>query len=180
MKKILLITAVCFFAALTLQAQIENTSYTTQYGEKVLQLSITVPISKQEAWKLFTTHDGLKKWLAPVVMIDMRTGGFIRSNYDSSKTLEDSSSIQLDIINYIEYQMLTLKVTLNNNFPMEARNTDKNLQEILEFRDAGNGNTKIISSMIGWGSGDAWNKTYDFFVRGNEWTFEEILKLFKK
>lgn len=179
MKKLFFISAICFFSKIAL-AQVANTSYTTQYGEKVLQLSITVPLNRQEAWKLFTTTEGLKKWLAPVVAINMKTGGYIRSNYDSSKTLEDSSSIQLDIINYIEYQMLTLKVTLNNNFPQEARNTDKNLQEILEFEDAGNGKTKITSSMIGWGTGDAWNKTYDFFVRGNIYTYEEILKLFKK
>jgi hypothetical protein len=33
--------------------------------------------------------------------------------------------------------------------------------------------------MIGWGMGREWNKTCDFFVKGNEWTYEKMGKLFK-
>lgn len=32
--------------------------------------------------------------------------------------------------------------------------------------------------MVGWGQGSQWDKTYDFFLKGNEWTYKEILKLF--
>ena len=30
--------------------------------------------------------------------------------------------------------------------------------------------------MIGWGQGDDWDKAYAFFVKGNTWTYEELLK----
>ena len=30
--------------------------------------------------------------------------------------------------------------------------------------------------MIGWGNGSDWDKTYNFFVKGNEWTYQELLK----
>jgi hypothetical protein len=33
--------------------------------------------------------------------------------------------------------------------------------------------------MIGWGTGPEWDKTYDFFVKGNTWTFQELLNAFK-
>ena len=33
--------------------------------------------------------------------------------------------------------------------------------------------------MIGWGQGEGWEKTYGFFDRGNTWTYEEILKIYK-
>jgi len=161
-------------------AQVTNSSYTTQYGERVLQLSITVPMKKNEVWTLFTTDEGLKKWIAPVAKIDMRTGGSIRTNYDKTKTFDDSTSIRLDIINYLEYDMLTLKVNLNNSFPAETKKEDQNLQEIIQFADAGGGQTKIISTMVGWGQGNDWNIAYSFFEKGNDWTFKEILKLFIK
>jgi len=159
-------------------AQVSNTSYVTQYGDKVLQLSIIVPATVKEVWKLFTTDEGLKKWIAPVAKIDMKIGGSIRTNYDSNKTVDDSSSIKLDIINYIEYEMLTLKVNLNNSFPAEAKKEDKNLQEILQFVKVGEHETKIISTMVGWGQGSNWDKAYSFFEKGNVWTYKEILKLF--
>jgi uncharacterized protein YndB with AHSA1/START domain len=162
----------------SLNAQVSNTSYVTQYGDKVLQLSIIVPATVKEVWKLFTTDEGLKKWIAPVAKIDMKIGGSIRTNYDSNKTVDDSSSIKLDIINYIEYEMLTLKVNLNNSFPAEAKKEDKNLQEILQFVKVGEHETKIISIMVGWGQGSHWDKAYSFFEKGNVWTYKEILKLF--
>lgn len=165
--------------AFQLQAQVTNSSYTTSYGEKVLQLSVTIPLDKSAAWKLFTTEEGLKKWMAPVIKLNMQTGGTIITNYDKNKTADDSSSIKLNIINYIENDLLTLKVNLNDNFPPSTKNEDKNLQEILQFIDAGNGKTKIVSSMVGWGHSSDWDKVYSFFVKGNTWTYEEFLKIFK-
>jgi hypothetical protein len=163
-----------------MHAQVTNSSYVTRYGEKVLQLSILIPMNLKDAWKLCTTDEGLKKWIAPVVRIVMKTGGTITTNYDSNKSIDDSSSIQLGIINYLENEMITLKVDLNDNFPPEVKAGDKNLQEIIQFIDAGNGKTKLVSTMVGWGPGDNWNKAYSFFERGNDWTFQQILKLFKK
>lgn len=178
MKKLLFILILGHLANKDLRAQVTNTSYITQYGEKVLQLSIVVPVNIREAWTLFTTDTGLKRWIAPVAKIDMRTGGSIRTNYDRNKTIDDTTSIKLDIINYIEYEMLTLKVNLNNSFPPEAKNEDKNLQEIIQLVKTGDNKTKIISTMVGWGQGAQWNKIYSFFEKGNNWTFTEMLKLF--
>ena len=178
MKKIFLVSILGHLICNPLNAQVANTSYVTQYGERVLQLSIVVPVDVKEAWKLFTTDEGLKKWIAPVAKIDMKTGGSIRTNYDETKTVDDSSSIKLDIINYIEYEMLTLIVNLNNSFPPQAKKEDKNLQEILQFVKLHDGKTQIISTMVGFGQGSHWDKTYNFFLKGNEWTYKEILKLF--
>ena len=178
MKKIFLLVILGQLAFPHVNAQVANTSYVTQYGEKVLQLSIVVPANVREVWKLFTTDEGLKKWIAPVAKIDMKMGGSIRTNYDQTKTVDDSTSIKLDIINYIEYEMLTLKVNLNNSFPAEAKREDKNLQEIIQFIRVDDNKTKIISTMVGWGQGSQWDKAYSFFEKGNDWTYKEILKLF--
>ncbi|MBV9961591.1 MAG: SRPBCC domain-containing protein [Parafilimonas sp.] len=178
MKKIFLVIILAHLISNNLNAQVANTSYVTQYGEKVLQLSIIVPINIKETWKLFTTDEGLKKWIAPVAKIDMKIGGSIRTNYAENKTVDDTTSIKLDIINYIEYEMLTLKVNLNNSFPPEAKKEDKNLQEILQFVKVDDNKTKIISTMVGWGQGSHWDKAYSFFEKGNDWTYKQILKLF--
>lgn len=180
MKKLFLLSLFALLSFSGLNAQVTNSSYVTQYQEKVLQLSIIIPVNKKDAWNLFTTDQGLVKWVAPVAVINMKTGGYIKTNYDKDKGVDDSSSIILGLVNYLEYEMITLKVDLNNSFPADVRAGDKNLQEIIQFIDAGKGRTKIISSMVGWGQGKNWDSAYAFFEKGNEWTYKQILKVFEK
>ena len=177
-KYILLALLPLMFLCVTGQS-VKNTSYTTQSGEKVLRLELVLPIDKKEAWELFATDGQLQKWIAPLAHVELKTGGYILTNYDKAKTLSDSSSIKLDIINYIEQELLTLKVNLNDHFPKSLQAEDDNLQEIIQFIPDGPGRTRIISSMIGWGQGDQWAKAYTFFEKGNLWTYEQLRKLFK-
>jgi hypothetical protein len=122
----------------------------------------------------------LKTWLAPVVHIELKTGGYIVTNYDSTKKLTDKSSIHSRIINFITNEMLILKVNLNDNFPKSAIAADSNLQHIIQLFEIDSQHTKIISSMVGFGNGSDWDKTYDFFLKGNTWTFGELLNLCNK
>ena len=172
-----LLVAICSLAASLSSSQaVKNTSYKNQSGEKVLRLEITLPLNIESAWKLFTQDEKLQKWIAPLAHIELRAGGYIVTNYDSSKSLSDSSSIRLPIIAFIEKELIILKVNLNDHFPSSARNTDQNLEEVIQFKKAGDDHTRIISSMIGWGTGADWEKTYLFFEKGNTWTYEELLK----
>jgi hypothetical protein len=159
--------------------EVQNTSYTTSTGEKVLRLEFVLPINKQQAWTLLSTADGWKKWAAPVVSIDLKVGGVILTNYDKNKAVSDSGTIRLPIINYLEGEMLTLKVILNDAFPEKVRREDKNLQEIIQLAELGDAKTKITSSMIGWGTGPDWDRTYEFFAKGNKWSYEQLTKLFR-
>lgn len=160
--------------------EIKNSSYVSSTGERVLRFEFVVPTTGPEAWKLFTTAEGLKKWAAPVVAVDFRVGGQVLTNYDKTKAPGEAGTIRLPIINYLEGELLTLKVELNESFAAKVIQEDGNLQEIIQFVDVGKGRTKIVSSMIGWGKGPEWDKAYSFFVKGNEWSYKELLKLFRQ
>lgn len=167
--------------ALSVRSQsLKNTSYINQSGEKILQIEIILPIDITTAWKLFTSDEKLKKWIAPLAHIELKSGGYIITNYDSTKTLSDSSSITLPINSFIDHELLVLKVILNDHFPKTVRDTDKDLQEIIQFKKIDNDHTQIISSMVGWGNGIDWDKAYHFFEQGNEWTYKELIKNYKK
>jgi hypothetical protein len=167
------------FTSLTSKAQIENTSYINASKEKVLRLAMIVPMEVKEAWKYFSSDSLLSKWIAPLAHIELKNGGYLITNYDQSKSLDDSSSIKLGIVSYLENELIIFKVDLNSNFSKKVQEEDQNLQEIIQFIPVKGGKTKIVSSMIGWGEGKDWEKTYDFFVQGNEWTYTELLKLMK-
>jgi uncharacterized protein YndB with AHSA1/START domain len=155
---------------------VHNTSYVTKSGERVLRIETVVPASPDVVWNAWTVPQELSKWIAPVVAIDLRIGGTISTNYDQKANIRSPGTIRLPIINYIEKQLITLKVNLNEKFPRSTRDQDRNLQEIVQIVDLGDGRTKIVSSMVGWGAGKDWDQTYEFFARGNEWTYRELAK----
>ena len=159
--------------------EIQNTSYIMSSGERVLRFEFTIPVSKQDVWQLLATAEGWKKWAAPVVSVDLKVGGSILTNYDKTKQPGDSGTIRLPIINYLEGEILTLKVVLNESFVESVRRDDQNLQEIIQIFDLGGNKTKVVSSMIGWGEGADWDKAYEFFANGNKWSYEQLLNLFR-
>jgi uncharacterized protein YndB with AHSA1/START domain len=176
MKRIMILLSFFLLPYISFSQSVINSSYITSSGERVLRFETIINKPKLEAWKLFSTVEGLKIWIAPVVSLDLRVGGEILTYYDSTKTISDPETIHLPIINYLEGEMITLKVILNNVFPDKARREDKNLQEIIQLFDEGKNKTKIVSSMVGWGTGEEWDTTYKFFERGNEWTYKELIK----
>ncbi len=179
MKKLLFFAALIFFTISVYSQTLNNSSYINQSGEKVLRIELMLPLSIDDAWQLFTTDEKLKKWIAPLAHIELKTGGYLITNYDSTKNLTDSSSIKLPITSFIENELLILKVKLNNNFVKSVRETDENLQEVIQFTKIDKNHTKIISSMLGWGDGADWEKVYKFFTLGNEWTYKELIKNYK-
>ncbi len=61
---------------------VRNTSYTTKAGERVLRIETVVPASVEQVWNVWTTQEGLREWIAPVVAIDLpeqNDGGCSRS-----------------------------------------------------------------------------------------------------
>lgn len=110
MKWIFSLIALLF--GVTSEAQVENTSYVNAALEKVLQLSIIVPLEIKEAWKYFSTDTKLSFWIAPVAHIELKNGGYTITNYDTIKKLSDGSSIELGIVSYLENEPSLLKVDL--------------------------------------------------------------------
>ena len=96
-KKLFLIVAIILLCTAAYSQALKNTSYVNRSGEKVLRLEINLPVDATTAWKLFTSDGKLKKWIAPVAHIELRAGGYIVTNYDSTKDLSDNSSIKLPI-----------------------------------------------------------------------------------
>ena len=86
--------------------------------------------------------------IAPKAHIVLQTGGYIITNYTKDKPLFDSSSIRLDIINYLEHELLTFKVKLNNQFAKQVQREDSNLQEVIQFEAITPDKTKIKSSIL--------------------------------
>lgn len=156
--------------------EVLETSYTAANGEKVLRFEVVVPASRAEVWKAFSTSEGARGWMAPRAAMDLRVGGELVTRYDTTAALDDPGSIHLPILNYLDEELITFKVELTESFPPSTQSEDQNLQEIVQLRDEGEGKTRVVSSMVGWGTGPDWEKTYGFFRKGNEWTYRQLVR----
>lgn len=152
----------------------------TVSGERVLRVETTLQQPLERVWKAFATEEGLKCWIAPVVRLDLRTGGSLSTNYDKAATIGSPGTISLVVLNYVEDQEITFKVKLNSTFSERLQSEDGNLQEVVVFHRLPNGGTKVVSSMVGWRSGEEWDKAFEFFARGNEWSYKSLVKCFAR
>jgi uncharacterized protein YndB with AHSA1/START domain len=158
--------------------EVRTTRPHTVSGERVLRVETMLQQPLERVWKAFSTEEGLRCWIAPVVRLDLRTGGSLSTNYDETAAIGGPGTISLVILNYVEGEEITFRVKLNRTFSERLRSEDGNLQEVVEFRRLPGGGTKVVSSMVGWGSGEEWDKAFEFFARGNEWTYENLVKCF--
>lgn len=158
---------------------IMNRSFVSENGERFLRFEMEVDTPITEVWKAIATEEGIKTWMAPVAKLDLKIGGTVQTNYNKNSKIGDEGTIALGIINYIPNEMLIYKITLNDVFPEKCRKEDKNLQEIIQLTPLTKNKTKVISTMVGWGTGEEWDKTYSFFEKGNKWSYQEFIKRFK-
>lgn len=157
-----------------LASSVTATTGQTRSGEKTVTVLATFKQPPSTIWKWFSTEEGYRCWIAPVVKLDMRIGGTVQTNYDKTAKIGEPGTISLPIVNYVENQVLTFKVNLNDKFPANIRAQDERLQEVIQLQALPNGGTRLVSTMVGWGLGEEWEKAAKFFVQGNEWTYKNL------
>ena len=179
MRAILAILALAFMAPAALATE-PDSQVIGKDGQLFLRQEVVLETSVAEAWGFFTTAEGTMRWMAPMVQIDLRAGGAIRSHYDAKAKIGDPGTIETRIVNYVPERLLTLQADLapvkadwlNDTIRAEAHN----LYNVIQFEPLGPNRTRIVSWGIGYRDDEAWKPMLDFFKRANRWTFGELQK----
>ena len=186
MRKIHLLFALGAFAIATkptvaLAQDVTSTTVEVSENEQALRQEIVLPVPVTEAWKWFTDPAHVAKWMAPVAEVELRTGGSIRTNYDACNAVGDDGTITLNIVNFVPGEMLTLQAELDpqqrakwmNDAIWERR---ERLYNVIAFEPVGEGQTKVTSWGLGYGTGEDWATIIGFFTAGNEWSYGNLRK----
>jgi uncharacterized protein YndB with AHSA1/START domain len=145
-------------------------------GELTLTQSIIIYTSLDKVWKSYTEPEEWKKWVTPVVEMDFKINGTIKSHYDSTAAIGDKGTIVNHILNYIPYQQITMQAELNENFPAFMKGEEKNLYSIVEFERLNENKTKLTIYGIGYKNEQQWLDLLKFFIQGNEMTMNKLKK----
>jgi uncharacterized protein YndB with AHSA1/START domain len=158
---------------------VKNSSFVTPAGERVLRHEVTVNGSLADVWNAVTTSEGLMSFMAPVVHMELKTGGVFDSNYRVGAKLGDSGTIHNVVLNYVPMEMFSIKVGLTEQFPKRPRDAST-LFAVLTFSDAGANQVLVTESMLGWSDGDDWDQVYKLFDRGNAYTLAQLARRFEQ
>lgn len=158
---------------------VENTSYVSPAGERVLQHQVVVNASLADVWNAFTTSEGLRSFVAPVAQIDFRVGGIWEASYNPRAKIGDPGNIRNEIITYVPLRMLAIHVV---NAPPKFPYPDviKNVWTVIEFEDLGLNRVRATASMTGWKTGPSWDAVYKMFEADNAIVFGKLQKRFRE
>lgn len=174
MKNILTLTLLVL-ANLTFGQAISKTD-TLPSGELMLTQEIIINTSVDKIWDAYTTPEEWKKWVTPIVEMDFKINGTIKSHYDSTATIGDKGTIITHILNYIPQKQITMQAELNENFPEFMKGEEKNLYSIVAFDKLSDGQSKLTIYGIGYKNEQQWRDLLKFFIQGNEMTLNNLKK----
>ncbi len=158
-------------------AKTTDGSYTAPTGERVQRLEIVIPgVSPAQVWEMVSTSQGLRAFVAPVTDVEIKYNGKYYTNYNPAAKIGDPGTIYNTVLAYIPQQMLAIHVKLGKNvFPVSVADADR-LNAILEIKDLGDNRVRVSEEMVGWQSGEDWDKVYKFFQTGNAYVLGQLYK----
>jgi hypothetical protein len=115
-----------------------------------------------------------------VVALDLRSGGNMRVQPAPKKAIGAPGTVHLDILTVVEPDIIIYRTHLPDSFPAKVRAEDQGLQEVVQLLPQGEGQTKIVSSMIGWGTSPEWSQVYTYYAKGNAKSYDKLAEQYTK
>jgi len=126
-----------------------------------------------DVWKAFTTQEGLRSWMAPLVEIDLAVGGKIRSNYNAKGTLGDDTTIENTILCFDPERMIALQVSrVPKGFPFEEE--AKGTWSVFYFSELALTRTKLVIVGLGYRDDEMSQKLRSFFATANKYSIDQL------
>ena len=151
---------------------VRDTSYQDTAGSRVLRMEVDAPVSVKEAWRLWTTSDGLRSWMAPVIDVELRVGGKWEASYDPQKKIGDEGNIHNEILSYVPYRMVSMRVAkFPDDYPLDQEKVRKTHTVVL-FEELDEDRTRVIVCGVGYGDGPDWDAIYRVGVQSTRYSLE--------
>ena len=188
MNKVIALACVIFTASLAIgqmnegayENRIVSTIDSSNSPELVLiqEFSVNSPI--EDVWNAYTTKEGWESWAVPLAEIDLKVGGFIKTNYNEAGKIGDSTTIVTHIINYVPQRLITLQAEITDNFPEFMKKEADDFYNVIYFDETEDGITKVKSFGIGYKNNPKYLSLMEFFIPANEKTLMSLIGYLEK
>ncbi|MHA7864228.1 SRPBCC family protein [Flagellimonas marinaquae] len=177
MKKMLFILCLLSLTTLTFgqEKRVISKIDSTKTPELVLTQELTVKAPIDSVWNAYTTKRGWENWAVPLAEVDLKVGGYIKTNYNEQGKIGDSTTIVTHIVNYVPKTLLTLQAEIADNFPEFMKDDAKDFYNVIYFDELENGHTNIKSFGIGYKNNPKYLSLMDYFIPANEKTLMNLI-----
>ena len=147
---------------------------------RILRHEVTLRASLDQVWHAWTTSGGLSTFFSTHNNVELRVGGpyelFLNVPPDKNGKRGGQGC---KVLSYLPKEMLSFEWGFRPDIP-SLRYAGAKTHVVLRFDSAGDGTTRVRLAQLGWGTGDDWDKGYDYFDK--EWAeaLDALKNLFLK
>lgn len=132
--------------------------------ERAITAGLVVPASIEDVWKAWTTEEGVKSFFAPDCWIELSIGGAYEMYFNPDAKPGEKGGEGVTIIAISFQEMLSFTW----NAPPSLPEIRRQLTHVTIRLQALNENRTLVKlHHDGWGEGEIWDKTFDYFE--NAW-----------
>ena len=172
--KQILILLLATLLPLSSRSQAVSRTDTLPSGELMLHQEIVISAPAERVWETFTNPADWQQWVSPVVEMDIRNNGYIRSHYNKDASIGDPGTIVIRIVTLVPGELLVMQAEMGNNFPAFIREREKHLYSIFRFEPVDEGTTRVVLYATGYLNEPRWTEFMNFFIHGNETTLNRL------
>ncbi|MFN3835106.1 MAG: SRPBCC family protein [Glycocaulis sp.] len=130
--------------------------------ERAVTASVVVELPAAEAWRLWTTPEGIASFFAPAANIELRPQGPFELFFLPDAEPGQRGSEETIILGYQENRMLSVSWALP---PYMAEVRPHHTHLLLRFEPLDGDRTRVSLTHSGWGEGEAWDAAHAYFER---------------
>ncbi len=168
------------FGQATGEKRVVSTIDSSKTPELVLIQEFTVNAPVDSVWNAYTTKKGWESWAVPLAEIDLKVGGYIKTNYNKDGEIGDNTTIVTHIINYVPKRLITLQAEITDNFPAFMKEEAEDFYNIIYFDAMENGTTAVKSFGIGYKNNPKYLSLMEYFIPANEKTLMDLIAYLEK
>jgi len=129
--------------------------------ERTINLNRIINASQIDLFQAWTTKAGLESFLAPVCEIDLIPNGKFEIFFDPNGKEGEKGSEDCLVMAYQKHNFFSFTW---NSPPSIPNIREQKTCVVVRFISLGNQNTKVILVQSGWGEGEDWDKSYNYFT----------------
>lgn len=141
--------------------------------DRQIKKSALVSCSIDNAWRKWTTHEGLLTFFGVDNKIELAPDGAFEIYFstDAPEGLKGSEGCK--VLSFIPDQMFSFTWNAPPSI-MEARDSGYHTWVVVYFKEMPGGMTEISLTHLGWPEGDLWSKVYDYFNKAWETVLKQL------
>ncbi len=146
-------------------------------GENPVVNEAVIDGSADEIWRLITTKRGMESWMVPHADVDLRVGGFVRTNHSPDGKIGDARTVTNRILALQPRQRLSFQIAeLPEGIPMIASLLGTWYE--IQLKPLTRAQTRVRCVGRGFPGGPVGYAARAFADRGGEWALQQLQKVF--